>query len=213
MKLPSVVKRALDWRRRHRVRFILSKVNTKPGMRILDIGCGIDGRSFDDHIPPDYRVCGVDVQDAIHIRHRNPNFRFMQADAQDLHEIGEASFDLCVSIGMLEHVTDERSFQRVATEIRRVAKQYVVVVPYRYAWLEPHYGMPFFPIWPERLQTAVVCALNLSGNRPLIAEDPDYIKHSTRWLSNDEYRRAFPDATIHLLPTLETIAIVRKGPI
>lgn len=119
-------------------------------------------------------------------------------------------FDLAVSVGMLEHVTDESVFRRVVSELRRVAKQYIVVVPYRYCWIEPHYGVPFFPILPYSVKVAVVKALNLSNHRAAVSEDPEYINKHFRWLSNARYREAFPDSTIHLLPTLDTIAITRK---
>lgn len=209
-RLPSIVKKLLEFRRRSRAKFILSKVVVGSGLKVIDIGCGIDGRSFEDHVPDDWEIVGVDVVSAERVRRKHPRFSFVRQDAQDLSRFRDREFDLAVSIGMLEHVTEEAAFRRIVSEIRRVATQYVVVVPYRYCWLEPHYGIPFFPVLPYSMQVALVKALNLSGERDAVARDPEFIKKHCRWLSNSQYRVAFPDSTIHLLPTLELIAITRS---
>lgn len=112
---------------------------------------------------------------------------------------------------MLEHITDEVVFERIASEIQRIARQYVVVVPYKYCWLEPHYGVPFFPLLPYAMKVALVKMFNLSNQRDILSKDPDYIRRNYRWLSNSEYQRFFPDSRIVLSPTWETIAIVRSS--
>lgn len=179
-------------------------------MRIIDVGCGVDSRSFDAYVPREWEIVGVDLHSAEKVKHEHPNFTYLQQDAQDLSQFETNEFDLAVSIGMLEHITDEQTFRNIVSEIRRVAKQYVVVVPYRYCWIEPHYGVPFFPILPYSLQIALVKALNLSNQRDAVTVDPEYIRKHYRWLSNAQYQVEFPDASINVLPTLETIAITRK---
>jgi len=210
-RLPLPVRRVLEYRRRGRVRFVLSKVNSRPGMKIIDIGCGIDGRTFEDHIPRDWAVTGVDILPPERIRHTHPCFCYLLQDARNLSRFGDGEFDLAVSIGMLEHITGERESGRIVSEIRRVARQHIVIVPYRYCWIEPHYGVPFFPLLPYPAKVALVKSLNLCGHRELLARDPQYIHREFVWKSNAEYRRIFPDARIYLLPTLETIAIIRKA--
>jgi hypothetical protein len=111
---------------------------------------------------------------------------------------------------MLEHITEEVAFKSIVSEIRRVAKQYIVIVPYKYCWIEPHYGVPFFPLFHYSVKLALVKALNLSNQRDIVRRDPDYINKNYRWLSNAEYRAEFPDSKIYLSPTLETIAIIRS---
>lgn len=209
-EFPSVIRKALAYRRKCRVDFMLSKVATVANLRVIDIGCGIDGRSFDRYIPADWKVTGVDVLPAERVRHHHPNYTYLQQDAQDLSRFKNDEFDLAVSIGMLEHITEEPAFKRIVSEIRRVAKQYIVVVPYRYCWIEPHYGVPFFPLLPYSIKLVLIRALNLSNERGAVRQDSEYIKKNYRWLSNAEYRAEFPDATIYLLPTLEMIAITRK---
>lgn len=111
---------------------------------------------------------------------------------------------------MLEHITKEVSFRKIVSEIRKVAKQHIVVVPYKYPLIEPHYGVPLFPIVPYSIKLALVKLFNLSGHRSAVTENRDYIRQNYRWLSNAEYREVFPGSTIYLLPTLDVIAIINK---
>ena len=180
-------------------------------MKIIDIGCGVDGRSFDDYVPSQWQIVGIDIHPVEQVDHKHRNFTYLRQDAQDLSRFKDQEFDLAVSIGMLEHITDEETFSNIVSEIRRVAKQYIVVVPYKYCWIEPHYGVPFFPLLPYPVKLALVKALNLSNHREAVNNDPEYINKNYRWLSNKEYKVVFPDSKIHLLPTLETIAITRTS--
>jgi len=209
-RLPSFIRKALAYRRRARVDFILSKVVTANNMKVIDIGCGVDGRSFEAYVPVDWEITGVDTIPAERVRHEHPRFSYLQQDARDLSRFQDHEFDLAVSIGMLEHITEESAFKRTVSEIGRIAKQYIVVVPYKYCWIEPHYGVPFFPLFPNSIRLALVKAFNLSDQRDVVGKDPEYINRNYRWLSNAEYRAEFPDSTIYLLPTLEMIAITRK---
>jgi len=209
--LPSVFRKVLAKRRSSRVDFILSKVTTKDEMNVIDIGCGIDGRSFDDHVPANWKITGIDIHPTEQVSHEHPNFTYILQDAQDLSNYEDQQFDLAVSIGMLEHITREDVFQNIVSEIQRVAKQYLVVVPYKYCWIEPHYGVPFFPLLPYAVKLWMVKTFNLSKHRKAVTENPDYIDENYRWLSNSEYQSVFPDSRILLLPTLELIAITKAA--
>lgn len=210
-KFPSVIRKILAFRRRSRVAFILSKLVVANNMKVIDIGCGIDGRSFDDYVPEDWQITGIDIIPEEQIHHKHPRFSYIRQNAQDLSRFKNHEFDLAVSIGMLEHITEESTFKRIVSEIRRVAKQYTVVVPSKYCWVEPHYGVPFFPLFPYSMKLAVVKVLNLNNHRQAIMKDPEYINKHYRWLSNTQYKLEFPDSKIHLLPTLEMIAIIRTS--
>jgi ubiquinone/menaquinone biosynthesis C-methylase UbiE len=179
-------------------------------MNIIDVGCGKDGRSFGKYVPEDWHITGIDVVPSEYVQHEHPHFTYVNRDAQDLSCFGNNEFDLAVSIGMLEHISGEIAFRKVISEIRRVAKQHIVVVPYRYCWIEPHFGVPFFPLFPYSVKVALVKAFNLNGERMILKRDPDFIKKHYRWLSNTEYRVEFPDSRTYVLPTRETVAIIRS---
>ena len=147
--LPIAIQKVLVKRRKHRINQALSRITIKPEMKVIDIGCGIDGRSFENYIPTNWEIIGIDLKDPKKIKHTYPNFTYIQQNAQDLSQFKDNQFDLAVSIGLLEHVIEEKAFRRTVSEIRRVAKQHIVTVPARVGWIEPHYGFPFFPLYYE----------------------------------------------------------------
>jgi len=65
------------------------------------------------------------------------NFTFIKANGIDL-PFPDGYFDAVVSIGVLEHVEPIENLCKVITEIERVAKRYVVIVPAINTFLEPH---------------------------------------------------------------------------
>ncbi len=209
-RFPTAIQQILVARRKKRITHALSKVTTKPNMKIIDIGCGIDGRSFENFIPLNWEVIGVDLQDPKKINHTHPNFQYYQQDAKDLNQFTDKQFDLAVSIGLLEHVTEKKIFKQTTSEIRRVAKQHIVIVPAKYCWIEPHYGFPFFPLYPYSIQKFLIKLFNLSNHREPIKKDPEFIKKHVMWPSNREYKRTFPESKIYLTPNLDQIAIIKK---
>jgi hypothetical protein len=208
--LPGVVQKILVKRRKKRISQALSKITIKPEMKVIDIGCGIDGRSFENYIPQNWKIIGVDLQDPEKIKHTYPNFQYIQQNAQDLSQFADNSFDLAVSIGLLEHVIEEEAFNATVAEIRRVAKQHIVMVPAKVGWIEPHYGFPFFPLFSDSVQEALVKIFNLSNMRESVKHNPGIIKKGIIWRSNKEYQNAFPESKIHLTQTLEQIMIIKK---
>lgn len=209
--LPKFFQRILITRRRLRINQALSKIATKQDMRIIDIGCGIDGRSFEDFISPEWKIIGVDLLDKEKINHSHPNFFYVKGDASDLSQFDDNEFDLAVSIGMLEHITDKTMFERAVSNIRRVAKQYIVIVPYKFALIEPHYRFPLFPIIPYSAKLKIIKLLNINNHREAIINDPEYVNKHYIWLSNSEYKKYFPESIIYIAPTMDTIAIVYKN--
>ena len=83
---------------------IAQKLQLKPGMRILDVGCGWGG--FLRYVATHYGVTGVGISPADNqiaiARERNGKLplEYIQQDYRDL----TGSFDRIVSIGMMEHV-------------------------------------------------------------------------------------------------------------
>lgn len=207
---PSPVRHLLAARRRARFRFLVSQVRTWDGMRVLDLGCGRSGRSTTDFAPASWSIVGVDLLPPDRIAHRHPGFSYVRRSACDMDCFGDGEFDLAISIGLLEHLTDRAAFADAAREIQRVACQYALVVPYRYAWIEPHYFVPFFPVLPRRLQNLAIRTFNLHRQRARVRADPDFLDRRVRWRSNAEYRGAFPGSRTRLTPTLETVVIARS---
>jgi len=179
-------------------------------MHVLDLGCGRDGRSTTDFAPRTWSIVGLDRLDPRLVTHRHPGFTYVRGDVRDLSPFDDEAFDLVISVGLLEHVTEPADFAHVAREIQRVAPQHGVIVPYRFAWIEPHYWVPFFPVLPRRLQNVAVELFDSHGQRAAVRDDPDFLDHRISWRSNAAYRAAFPGSRTLLTPTLETVLIVRS---
>jgi len=207
--LPLIIRNILAYRRRKRLSFVLSKILISEDMNIIDIGCGIDGRSFSNYARPEWKITGIDILPPERVHHAHKQFNYVQQDARDLTCFRDHAFDLAISIGMLEHITEDCSFKEIVSSIRRVAKQYIIIVPFKYALIEPHYGVPLFPIIPDAIKNILVKLLNLSNHRKVVKENPSYIRENYRWLSNKEYLEIFPEAKIHVMSTLDTIAIIK----
>jgi ubiquinone/menaquinone biosynthesis C-methylase UbiE len=112
-----------------------------PPMRILDVGCA-RGKDMVQLLKErkDIEMVGLDLSD-YGLRQRN--FDMVVADAEripfpDLH------FDLTVSIGVLEHIVPIEKLARVISEIKRVSRSYVIIVPSAGSIIEPHIARFFW---------------------------------------------------------------------
>jgi SAM-dependent methyltransferase len=118
-------------------------------LRVLEVGCGNGRDAVQFLADPRYCVTGVDIKPA---KIEQANFTFMQADAEAL-PFGDDAFDLVISVGLLEHIEPIEKLARVISEINRVGKAYVNIVPSVSTPLEPH-ALRLF--WPRRLQKRFV---------------------------------------------------------
>jgi len=206
------VKLILEQRRKARLRHLRSLINEGSDMRVLDVGCGTDGRSLENWLPESFEITGVDLypESEVHIQH--PNFRYYRRSAEDLSLFDDKSFDVAYSIGMMEHICEADVLHRMAAEINRVATQFVIVVPWRYAWFEPHFKFPFFQLLPRGVQNSLTKTFNLHGLGQRVRRDKEYIPKNYQWFSSARWEAVYPGSKAHLLPTLEMIALVKRSP-
>jgi len=205
------IQKILHERRKQRVKFVLAKVDVFSEMSILDIGCGPDGRSLENVLPDDYGITGIDLYEEKDVKIKHPNFTYIQHDATDLSIFKDKQFDLCFSIGMMEHICDRSVLLKMAREIERVSKQYVILVPWKWAWIEPHFKVPFFQLYPYGFKLFITKLLNLHDLGKKVSSDSSYINNHYQWLSNTEWRTIFTNSSVHLMPTCEAIAIIKKN--
>ncbi|MBI4774998.1 MAG: class I SAM-dependent methyltransferase [Deltaproteobacteria bacterium] len=205
----KLIQTVLSYRRQKRVDFVLSKVDVFSGMSILDVGCGPDGRSFEDFAHRDLKIVGVDILDEDQIHMNHPNFQYFKQDAQDLSRFADHEFDLCVSFGMMEHICDHSILRRMYSEIDRVSKQWIIVVPWKYAIIEPHFKFPFFQLLPYFFKITLTRTLNLHGLRNAVREDYNHIRDNYQWLTSSEWIGIFQGGRVYITPYKDTIAIVK----
>jgi SAM-dependent methyltransferase len=127
--------------RRHARLFALTGV--RPGMRVVDVGCGALGLRA---LEPELDVTGVDLVP-------RPGYPgpFVRADAAEGLPFADGEFDLAYCSSVVEHVAPQRR-GRFAAELRRVARGRYVQTP---AWsfpLEPHALLPLAHWLPPALR-------------------------------------------------------------
>jgi ubiquinone/menaquinone biosynthesis C-methylase UbiE len=204
-----IIQKVLLHRRISRINFLLSKVNTHPHMSVLDIGCGPDGRSLESYLPPEYKITGIDLYEEKDVNVSHPNFTYFKQDASDLSRFNNKQFDLAISIGMMEHICDEIILNKMAAELDRVARQYIIVVPWRYGWIEPHFKVPFFQLYPQKLQLWITRWMNLNNLSETVITNSTAIRDNYQWLSNSQWMAVYKGSKAYVCPTLETIALVK----
>jgi ubiquinone/menaquinone biosynthesis C-methylase UbiE len=135
----SVRRRFLDW------------AGIKPGMRVLELGCGSGPFTFEgglaDRVGPEGRVIAVDPSAGMLARARSkqqggayPWVEFRQARAEQL-PFEEKSFDAVIGVGFLQF-TDYRAALR---EMSRVTRPGGIVASFHP--LQYDYDVPFFREW------------------------------------------------------------------
>lgn len=127
--------------RRHAMFF--AATGLRPGMRVVDVGCGALGLRG---LEPGLDVTGVDVVP-------RPGYPgpFVRADAAEGLPFADGEFDLAYASSVVEHVAPARR-AAFAAEVRRVARGWFVQTP---AWsfpIEPHALLPFAHWLPARLR-------------------------------------------------------------
>ena len=110
-------------------------------LKILEVGCA-NGKDFIQFLPPEgCEIWGADICPCTVER---ADFHFVRADAAAL-PFEDKSFDLVVSVGLLEHIEPMEKLCKVIQEFDRVGRHQISVVPSISSILEPHCGKFFFP--------------------------------------------------------------------
>jgi SAM-dependent methyltransferase len=175
--------------RRTRYDRIAEMLDIRPSDRILDVGCGKGGGSVASYNRTN-EIVGVDLFDPDELSLRQANFSYVQGDACDLKSLSDKSFDVAISIGMLEHIRPRERLLAAIRETQRVACRYCFVVPHKYAFVEPHFQMPFFSLWPDGLKSFLIKRFTLGTQ----TREPSGRWQRINWLSRREWSALFNDS-------------------
>lgn len=117
----------------------------------------------------------------------------------DGREMGcaDASFDVCYSNSVIEHLFDFESQRRYAAEMRRVGRGIWVQTPARWFFLEPHLMTPFIHFLPRGIQRRLLRNFSVWGwlTRPSPRRVDAFLRE-VRLLTYREMRELFPDCRI-----------------
>jgi|CXWL01.1.fsa_nt_gi SAM-dependent methyltransferase len=173
---------------REKVRFLLNLLPVRPrgGLDIgssaggLSVALGLEGIEMEGIEPSE---SGVTASVMRADRHGLKNVHFQQGEGERL-PFGDNSFDLVISLAVLEHVTDA---ERVVEEAFRVLKSggYAYFeVPNNLCPFEGHYKMAWLPMMPKPLAKSYVSA---RGASPKFL---DHLHYMNRWIVMKHFRRA-----------------------
>jgi len=128
---------------------------------------------------------------------RFSNIVSIDADATDLHAFQDRSFDVAFSNSAIEHLYTFRNQQRMAAEIRRLAKGYWVQTPNYWFPIEPHFqflAWHWLPI-PWRVEILRRRTCGWRGQTPDPARARKLVEE-VRLLCRRELHELFPDAAL-----------------
>jgi len=117
--------------------------------------------------------------------------RKLIGDACDLSQVEDNQYHIAHSNSVIEHVGDGRRVEAMAKEIRRVGKYYYVQTPNFWFPIEPHFLIPFYPIFPRPIRLWLQQRLKGKDLQAAIRSDD-----SVRLLTRREMRYLFPDGEI-----------------
>lgn len=197
--------------RRRRYERLARLVELRPSDRVVDVGCGRGGGTIAAYNRTN-PVVGVDLLPAGRVTLVQANFSYLRADATDLSAIADGAFDVAFSIGLLEHIRPEDRLVAAIRELQRIASRYAVIVPHRYAFIEPHFQMPLFSVWPDAIRSAAIRRVRLGTQD----RQPDGRWQRINWLSAKAWLDLFADPTArtyrHWYGPLLEYTIIVGGP-
>jgi hypothetical protein len=143
-------------------------------------------------------------------------FSSIVGDARDLSRFSSGSFDVVFSNSVIEHVGTAADQARMAAEIRRVGRSFLVQTPNRRFFIEPHFLWPLFQFYPREMKVFLLTRFELGWyHKQADADSAKAIIDSTRLLSRHELKRLFPDADIvseRVAGFAKSLIAIRRSP-
>lgn len=147
--------------RERRFQFFLSQINKIPRpLKILDIGGTQffwEKMNFTNEPDISFTLANLYPQDA-----PGRNFKCIVADATKL-PFDDNEFDIVFSNSVIEHLFTRENQRQMASEVRRVGKNYFVQTPNLYFPIEAHWLFPYFQFLPKQMRVVMTQHLDLGG--------------------------------------------------
>jgi len=145
--------------RKDRFTFFLSLISRlNQPITILDVG-GTEEywKPLMSELKMDFQITLLNLSEQAVSSHK---INSIKGDAQNLH-FSNASFDVVFSNSVIEHIGGYKSQQKMAEEVKRVAKRYFIQTPNKYFFIEPHFLFPFFQFLPLATRVWLVTHFSL----------------------------------------------------
>ena len=148
----------------------LSRVRSLKGVRVLDYGAGygLIAQTFVDVVGPAGEVVAADVSNKLAGELAGKRLKFVEIIDGCVPE-GDESFDIIVSIHVLEHVGPDPAQFAYLAECHRLLRNdgiMYLATPNRWTVIEAHYRLPLVSWWPVRWRARYLRLLARCGAKP-----------------------------------------------
>lgn len=143
-------------------------------------------------------------------------FTYLQADACNVTQAADNSYDIVHTNSTVEHVGDWSRMKAFAGQVRRLAPRYYVQTPYFWFPYEPHFRLPFFHWLPRstRVHLQHQFTLGHRQRRETIDEAMQSIEE-VRLLDMAQFKCLFPCAQMireRLFPFTKSLIALKNSP-
>lgn len=181
--------------RKRRFKHFLSLIKKLPRpLIILDVG---GTQAFWESMNFDEKNITIYILNLKKILITSSNFKGVIGNVRNMKRFKNKEFDIVFSNATIEHVGDLSNQRKMATEAQRVGKYYFIHSPNRYFPTDPHFFLPFFPIYPLALKLFLIMHFNIGWyNKANNKTQALKIINSVRLLSKKELIKLFPKGRI-----------------
>ena len=130
---------------------------------------------------------------------KGAGFSSIKGDACNLEGVADKSFDLVFSNSVIEHLFSMQNQQKMATEVKRVGKNYYIQTPNKFFPIEPHWVFPFFQFLPFGLKVFLTKNFSL-GHIPKAKTNQEAIDlvNEVNLLSKKELENLFSESKLYI---------------
>ena len=131
--------------RNKRFKFFFNKIKKlKKPVTILDIGGKInywENRNLAGNNDYQITLLNIDLEESLY-----SNIKTIKGNATEMGELEDNSYDLTHSNSVIEHLYDFENQSKMALEVQRVGKKFLIQTPNKYFFLRASLSFAFFSI-------------------------------------------------------------------
>lgn len=182
--------------REQRFNFFLKKLESlnKP-VSLLDIGGKInfwENRGLAGN--NDYKITVLNIETE---KSNYSNISCQVGDATNLNQFNNKSFDVVHSNSVIEHLYTFENQKKMASEIIRIGKKYIIQTPNKYFFIEPHYLLPYFQFLNYSMKFFILTQTKMSRLKKWEKKFARQYINEIRLMTLEEIKKLFPDCKIY----------------
>lgn len=142
----------------------------------------------------DYKITILNIEKE---KSNYSNINCQIGDATNLNNFKNKSFDIVHSNSVIEHLYNFKNQKKMASEVIRVGKKYIIQTPNKFFFIEPHYLLPFFQFFPKKLKYQILTKTKLSRLKKWDKHFAKQYIDEIRLMTLNEIKSLFPNCKVH----------------